>query len=420
MDKLVLEKFEDYLYYREAEAIFEELEEYYYEFDADNKKCEGNKSGFYGGLKAIQEFSDEGNFNETEGWETGMKLMDWEKTEGYKNSEERVYKYADDDLTVEALKEFKKKFPEKYVAAILFLTHGKYPKSASLMNSSRDERFSPLGKGGGNLFGKKRGKVTCLNKSVAEKIIKTDPERAEGGNAKSLEFQMPEGAKTDGFFVINDWTLSDEFKKYLNENFFDQIKSAVEQAKPLPGKPKAFLDNIKIETSCSTLPNKTSPDGKIYSFKELAEKRAQSTLDYVKAELKKLGVLIDDDTKIKMNSDGTNKGKKVTTGYGNLTKGIDLTGTSGDEWDGKNTEEIKKNQKVGFSGNVLINTSNAKPPEKEGDGGDSITIPGNDEFRVIATFGKSKPPKIKFPTINIKISFKGLFGGSKPWDCPKF
>jgi hypothetical protein len=420
MDKLVLEKFEDYLDYREAESIFEALEEYYYKFVADNQKCEGNKSGFYG-LKDIQEFSDEGNFNKTEGWETGMKLMDWEKTEGYKNSEERVYKYAEDDLTVEALKEFKKKFPEKYVAAILFLTHGKYPKSASLMNSSRDERFSPLGKGGGNLFGKKKGKVTCLNKSVAEKIIKTDPKRAEGGNAKSLEFQIPEGAKTDGFFVINEWDLSDEFKEYLNKNFFDQIKSAVEQAKPLPGKPKAFLDNIKIETSCSTLPNKASKaDGKTYSFKGLAEKRAQSTLDYVKTELKKLGVLIDDDTKIEINSDGTNKGKKVIKGYGNLTKGIDLTGTSGDEWDGKNTEEIKKNQKVGFSGNVMINTSNAKPPEEERTPGDVITIPGNDEFIVTATFGKRNLPKIEFPRIDIKLNLRGLFGKSKQYDCPKF
>jgi hypothetical protein len=416
MDKLVLEKFEDYIDYREAESIFEALEEYYYEFIADNKKCKGDRTGF-SDLKEIQEFSNAGNFDKTEGWETSMKLMDWEKTDGYKNLEERVYKYADGEVTVGALKEFKKKFPEKYVAMILFLTHGKYPKSVDVY--SKDERFSPLGKGGGNLFGKKKGEITCLNKSIAEKIIK-DPGKVEGGNAKQLGFTMPEGAKTDGFFVINDWTLSDEFKKYLNENFFDQIKSAVDLAKPLPGKPKAFLDNIKIETSCSTLPNKTSPDGKIYSFKELAEKRAQSTLDYLKTELKKLGVLIDDDTKIEITSDGTNKGKKVTKGYGNLAKGMDLAGTSGDEWDGKNTEEIKKNQKVGFSGNVLINTSRAKPAEPGETPENVVTIPGNDEFKVYASFGKRKP-KIYLPTIEIRLPRIGLFTKKgRSYSCPKF
>jgi len=409
MARLVLESFDDFIdYYQLNEEIIEEDQTY--EITSDGKEIatdgpNGGSSPGFGNLAEIKKFSDAGYFEKTPGFDKGMTLENWSKTDGYKECESEVIKRCDGEGSKKVLDAFKSKYPVEYAAMILYMTHEPLPMKAA----KGVDRFSPFGRGGGGILGKKKGEISALDKSTAEQIIKTNPDKVPVINSKPIAFQMPEKIDTTGFFPFNSWTLSKEFKDYIQKELIEPTKEAMKSATPLDAKdPKAFLQDLNIESSCSTITNKTSPeDGKVHTFKDLAERRAQSALNYLKEELGKIGVLIDKDTKITIDSDGENKGKTVKVGYETLTKGSSLTGTSGPEWTGKNTEEIKKFQKIHLEGTILINTS--KPPKSEERtlNPTFTVIPGKDEYKVRASFGKQKihfpPPEIHLPKIGMFI-----------------
>jgi hypothetical protein len=425
MARLVLENFDDFIdYYELNEEIIEDDQTYDFSSNGKDIATDGPKGGpspGFGNLADIKKFSDAGYFEKTPGFDKGMTLENWSKTDGYKECESEILKRCDGDKTKKVLDTFKSKYPVEYAAMVLYMTHEPLPRKAA----KGVDRFSPFGRGGGGILGKRKGEISARDKSTAEQIIKTNPDKVPVVNSKPLPFQIPEKVDTSGFFPFNSWTLSKEFKDYLQKEFIELTKEAMKSATPLNEKdPKAFLQDLKIESSCSTITNKTSPeDNKVHTFKDLAERRAKSALDYLKEELEKIGVLIDKDTKITVDSDGENKGKKVQKGYETLTKGTDLTGTSGPEWDGKNTEAIKKFQQIHLSGTILINTS-LPPKKEETELNPTFTvIPGKDEYKVSASFGKPRihiPP----PEIHIRLPRIGIFDflkgdkGSIP--CPKF
>jgi hypothetical protein len=242
--------------------------------------------------------------------------------------------------------------------------------------------------------------------------------------------EFPESIDTSAFFKFNSWEFSDEFKKFVSDEIIKPTVDLMKSATPVkPSDPKAFLQTISVDASCSTIPNKTSPDGKKYTFVQLAQKRAEAAVKYISDELKKAGVLVDDDTKATIKYKGENEGKKVTKGYGSLVKNMDLTGTSGPEWDGANTEEVKKFQRVIINLDLMINSSKSvSEPSKEKEP-PVITQPTvapvqEDEFKVVASFGKFK---FELPPINIpNISFGFLkrdpakMSAIKRTRCPKF
>jgi hypothetical protein len=425
MSRLVLENFEDFIDYVELNE--KESDPIGYTFVTNNVAGKdrfktGPAEGFGSSLKEIQDASNAGAFDKTPGFEKGMKLEDWAKTDGYKECEELLLKYAGNQSTKDSLKVFKEKKPTLYIAAVLYMTHSPLKKSFT----KGEGRFSPLGRGGGGLLGKIKHKVYASDYGTQKKEEKKDPTKG-GGNATPLKLEFDKNLDTSEFFPDNSWTLSDKFKTTAQEAFTKMIKPAIDAAQPAdPKDPKAYLQEIKVTASCSTVTNTASPeDKKVHTFKELADLRAKSAVDYFEAELKKLGVLIDKDTKVIIETDGENKGKKVVTGYGSLTKGTDLTGTSGPEWNGKNNAELKKYQQIHISAEILINTSKPVLPAKDDKNLDPNTIPPKDDFKVVASYGTHEftPPTIEFhPLQDLKDWFwdrdKRRHRGSVR--CPRF
>lgn len=132
-------------------------------------------------------------------------------------------------------------------------------------------------------------------------------------NAISVPFSFAkDGAKGD-VFVVNEWIISNQFKAEIDA-IVKSIKETTDKINPPSGKPKAFLDSITIESSCSTAPNgtpKSSPGaekyaGKTISFMDLSKERANAVLEYVKTSLTAAGVLIDADTKVQIKAEGQN------------------------------------------------------------------------------------------------------------------
>ena len=128
------------------------------------------------------------------------------------------------------------------------------------------------------------------------------------------------------FFVDNYYQLTDVFVQSVKQDIIDPIVKQMESLTPKEGEPKAFLDSMSVLSSCSTLPNGPSPDGKTYSFEDLSRLRNQTATNYVLDELRKIGVFIPETFKPQQNWKGTN------------TK---LPGTSGPSWNSNWDKNIK-------------------------------------------------------------------------------
>jgi len=426
--KAVFENFNSFI--KRDEVLNEERENVKYTFVANKDSERGTHTPGFTSMKSFMRYSKDGYFNGTPGYDKGMELKKWAETKGFRRCEEDVREKAADDNSIKSLDRFKEKFPEKYYMMIMYMTHDPLPRSAT-EEGERWRRFSPIGKGGGGITGKDIGNVYATDLTTVKPMIGPEEDQKpaeEGANSCPVDLKIPTDIDTSSFFEFNSWDLSDSFKRYIANEIITPLKQLLQEAKPLnPSDPKAFLESLKVFSSCSTIPNKTSPDGKKYSFKDLSKKRSETAIKYISDELKKIGVLVDNDSKATIFYNGENSGKKVIKGYGSLVKGVDLTGTSGPEWDGKNTEEVKKFQRVQVKARVLVNTSKMEKEEKPKEDDNKInpaTPPIiEDEFKVVASFSKFK---FEMPRIGtIKLPRFGIFGKRefKPVNqlkCPKF
>jgi hypothetical protein len=154
-------------------------------------------------------------------------------------------------------------------------------------------------------------------------------------------------APSSNFFKDNYYEITPLFVETVKKDIIDPLVAQLNSLNTPEGKPQAFLDTIDVLSSCSTLPNGVSPDGKTYTFDQLSKLRAQTAMNYIIAELQKIGVLVNDTTKKSMDYMGTNG-----------------DGTSGPSWNKvpqaeKNAKrpEFDKYKKIDVELSVIINTN---------------------------------------------------------------
>jgi hypothetical protein len=278
---------------------------------------------------------------------------------------------------------------------------------------------------------KGRGSVVVSNFETKTKV-KTKPSSITSTpaptkpNSVSVPFQFAKDGSKGDVFVVNEWILSEEFKSSIDE-IANGIKETILTLTPPAGKPKAFCPAITINSSCSTAPNgtpKSSPGaskyaGKIISFMDLSNERANAVSTYLKTKLTEAGVLIDADTKVTINAAGQN---------GN--------GTSGPAWnevEGVNNADklakIKQYQMAEIKFDIMFNTSTttitpskeAKPTVEEIPA--EILDVKSGEYKLtisIKTF-RIHLPEIHMPRLNFNIRLPKIrIGRPNPLACPKW
>ena len=406
--------------------------EYAYGFKANDTDASGADKFGFAGLKPFYSYLADGTIK-VEGLEPTMKLTAWMETEGFKNCENKLMSmvFKNDRKTKDALSNFKTTFPEKYAMMIAWANHEKLGKE---YKDDPVSRYSPLGLG-------RKSRVHAADfytgfeaPGVPKETSTGEPESTPPILYPEVKIEIPQDIDTSDFFEFNSWTLSDKFKAWLTDNVINPSKDAISKLNPPDGKPKSYLNSLKVTTSSSTIPNGVSPeDKKKHTFAELSDLRAESTIKYLKDELAKIGILIDGDTKIEKSTKGTNAGKKSTVAYANQPVGTDLTGTSGEEWDktDANKQALKKYQKVSVEAGLIFNDTKKIEPVK---GAETKPTPGTTEpkkstvvkeraFFVTIT-DESKGWKFKLPKLNIdwnmlfyKLESKRNWGSTK---CFKF
>lgn len=418
--------------WNDKSAINEQESAYYiWGFKANDADASGAGKFGFESLKGFNNYR-EGGYPLAKGLTKDMSLLDWMGTEGFDKCEKRVLDIVADDESRTALENFKEKFPEKYAMFIVFATHDKFPRE---YKDDPVQRNAPLDLG-------KKPKIYAADfYNNYEDLLKpgesTDPKSSDTPPIvyPAVKIEIPQEVDTSDFFEFNSWTLSDKFKKWLTDNVINPSKETISKLNPPDGKPKSYLNSLKITTSCSTIPNGVSPeDKKKHTFAELSDLRAESTIKYLKEELAKLGVLIDADTKVEKSTKGTNAGKKSTVAYASQPIGTDLTGTSGEEWDttDANKQELKKYQKVEIEAGIIFNDTKKPEPVKGAETKPEpikvdpkkpievkekaffVTITGDEKWR--PTFTIPKMPKLRLGEI-FKFKSKRNWGSTK---CPKF
>lgn len=130
-------------------------------------------------------------------------------------------------------------------------------------------------------FGKK------LKKSTTTDTPK--PTGKPGGELPVVrKFPATEDLVSKKYFVDNSWALDPVFVEQFRSTTLKNIK---DELATMPNS-KGLLNGITVKTSCSTLPNGISPDGKKYSFADLSKLRNQSAKEFVVKELESIGVAI--------------------------------------------------------------------------------------------------------------------------------
>lgn len=181
---------------------------------------------------------------------------------------------------------------------------------------------------------------------------------------------------SSNFFKDNYYEVTPLFVETVNTDIIQPLVAQMAELKPPAGKPKAYLEMIDVLSSCSTLPNGPSPDGKTYTFDQLSKLRAQTAMNYIIGELQKIGVLVNEETKKTMDYMGENG-----------------DGTSGPSWlkvpqNQKNAKrpEFEKYKKVDVELSIILNTN--EEPDVETTPDQVIRIP-KDNYMIEF----SKPPK---------------------------
>ena len=165
--------------------------------------------------------------------------------------------------------------------------------------------------------------VTVGNKTTVDQVPIEGKEKKLPGVPLKFPSDLLPNSK---FFVNNYYQLTDVFVQSVKQDIIDPIVKQMKLLRPKEGEPKAFLDSMSVLSSCSTLPNGLSPDGKTYSFEDLSRLRNQTATNYVIDELRKIGVYIPETFKPQQNWMGTNS---------------KLPGTSGPSWNSNWDKNIK-------------------------------------------------------------------------------
>lgn len=111
---------------------------------------------------------------------------------------------------------------------------------------------------------------------------------------------------SSNFFKDNYYEVTPLFVETVNKDIIQPLVAQMATLKAPAGKPKGFLELIDVVSSCSTLPNGPSPDGKTYTFDQLSKLRAETAMNYIIGELQKIGILVNDTTKKTIDYMGTN------------------------------------------------------------------------------------------------------------------
>lgn len=223
-----------------------------------------------------------------------------------------------------------------------------------------------------------------LEEGFEEQIIK-----GEQKVYPAVPIKFPnELSPSSNFFKDNYYEVTPLFVETVNKDIIQPLVAQMATLNPPAGKPKGFLELIDVVSSCSTLPNGPSPDGKTYTFDELSKLRAETAMNYIIGELQKIGILVNDTTKKTMDYMGTNG-----------------DGTSGPSWlkvpqaeKKAKRPEFEKYKKVDIELSVILNYS--EEPQVETTPDTTIRIPTDD---YLVEFSK-KPKKgiyIRLPKIRM-------------------
>jgi hypothetical protein len=218
---------------------------------------------------------------------------------------------------------------------------------------------------------------------------------------------------SSNFFKDNYYEVTDLFKQTVKTDIIDPVVAQMASMKqPAGGKSKAALASLSVLSSCSTLPNGPSPDGKTYSFEELSRLRNETAKNYVLAQLKAIGVEVMDNAPITQSYLGSNK-----------------NGTSGPQWDSKWSKEVKTQKKPEFEKykyldmdlEIVFNMSSDPTTMKEPD--QIITIE-SDIYDVSFVAPGRKSVTFRLPKITIDMVGRRRRKSKKKkfrlLDCPKW
>jgi len=149
----------------------------------------------------------------------------------------------------------------------------------------------------------KWNKVYCTKAGTEKEVVPQEPKVYP-----SVPMTFPaNSAPSSDFFVDNYYATTQLFKDQFKADVVDPVaQQAAAIPTPADGKPKMYLKSLSIATSCSRIPNTKSPDGKTYTFEQLAKLRNDEALKYIKEQLSALGVYIDSNSVITQNSAGQN------------------------------------------------------------------------------------------------------------------
>ena len=279
---------------------------------------------------------------------------------------------------------------------------------------------------------KLKNKKIVVDNSVSIEANKTSGKVGEVPTVPIVEqgYEMitPPTIQQPDQFEFNEAIMTPKFMKYVDENIFGSIDEGIRnmtQAIQNEGREvvDVYVDKIIIKSSSSTIPNgvsnRTFP-GKIPTFKELSDARAKVVYDYLVQGLQKRNAYINPEG-IVIDSNGTNSGKQITVKSGDKTLKLDGTGTSGDEYNGQNKEELRKNQRVELSfGYAVRGTSPPLEDTTETDDVPPSVLPetAND---FIVRFGGQGRKRLEFriPKISIPIFSKGgYYNKGVKMSCP--
>lgn len=155
------------------------------------------------------------------------------------------------------------------------------PKYRALILS----KYKTISESGAKGIAVKFGKT--LKKSTSTDATK--PTSKPGGEDPIyFKFPVEDNLISKKYFVDNSWELDPVFVEQFRSTTLKNIK---DKLATIPN-PKGLLNGITVKTSCSTLPNGNSPDGKVYSFADLSKLRNQSAKEFVVKELESIGVTI--------------------------------------------------------------------------------------------------------------------------------
>jgi len=165
----------------------------------------------------------------------------------------------------------------------------------------------------------KAQRVVIIDKGKSKEVIPGNP-GTPGETWKVTYDRQTNPADTSNFFANNSWAISDTFKNYVNDEIINPLKDIVTEAEARVGqRPQFYIEDFNIDSSVSRFRNTITNSGEPIapgtenpdrmSFETLAEKRAQSALNYIKSQLISEGLIPQDgftDSNIVINSKGGN------------------------------------------------------------------------------------------------------------------